>query len=77
MVEDTSSERHRFQLELKLIQIKLAQKLMLRAEAYARAMRARQNVNNTRGVFGCAVRLIGGRGVGERGGERQSRDCLV
>ena len=43
------------------------QKPMLRAEVYARALRASQKREESRGVGGRAMRLVRGRGVGECG----------
>ena len=60
------------ELELELIQIQMAQKPMLRAEVYARALRASQNVRESGGIGGRAMRLMSGRGVGECGSGRHS-----
>ena len=51
--------------ELELIQIQMAQKPMLRAEVYARALCASQNVKRSESSGARAMRLMGGRGVGE------------
>ena len=48
------------ELELELIQNQMVQKQMLRAEAYARALRASQNVKETGGMGGRAMRLMSG-----------------
>jgi hypothetical protein len=49
------------QLELELIQTQMAQKPMLRAEVYARALRASQNVKRAEVLVGarCASRVGG------------------
>jgi len=60
-------------LELELKQIQMAQqKPMLRAEVHARALRASQKREESRGVGGRAMRLMRGRGVGECGLGRKS-----
>jgi len=50
-------------LELELIQTQMAQKPMLRAEVYARALRASKNVRESGGIGGRAMRLMSGRGT--------------
>jgi hypothetical protein len=60
------------ELELELIQTHMAQKPMLRAEVYARALRASQNVKESGGMGRRAMRLMSGRGVGECGSGRHS-----
>ena len=59
-----------FEIELELIQTQMAQKPMLRAEVYARALRASQNLKESGGMGGRAMRLMSGRGVGECGSGR-------
>jgi hypothetical protein len=49
------------ELELELIQTHMAQKPMLRAEVYAHALRASQNVKESGGMGGRAMCLISGR----------------
>ena len=63
-------------LELGLIQTQMAQKPMLRAEVYARALRASQNVRESGGIGGRAMRLMSGRGVGAAT-STETRHCLV
>ena len=61
------------ELELELKQTQMAQQQpMLRAEVYARALRASQKREESRGVGGRAMRLMRGRGVGECGRGRNS-----
>ena len=60
------------ELELELIQTQMAQKPMLRAEVYARALRASQNARGSGGIGGRVMRLMSGRGVGECGSGRHS-----
>ena len=61
------------ELELELKQTQMVQqKPMLRAEVYARALRASQKREESRGVGGRAMRLMRGRGMGECGRERNS-----
>ena len=55
------------ELELELIQTQMAQKPMLQAEVYARALRASQNVRESGGIGGRAMHLMSGRGMGECG----------
>jgi len=50
----------------------MAQKPILRAEVYARALRASQDVRESGGVGGRAMRLMSGRGVGVCGSGRHS-----
>ena len=45
---------------------------MLRAEVYARALRASQNVKESGGMGGREMRLMSGQGVGECGSGRHS-----
>ena len=45
---------------------------MLRAEVYARALRASQNVRESGGIGGRKMRLLSRRGVGECGSGRHS-----
>jgi len=60
------------ELELEVIQTQMAQKPMLRAEVYARVLRASQNVKESGDIGGRAMRLMSGRGVGECGSGRHS-----
>jgi len=50
---------------------------MLRAEVYARALRASQNVRESAGIGVRAMRLMSGRGVGECGSGRHSHGVNV
>jgi len=50
----------------------MAQKPMLRAEVYARALRASQNARENGGIGERAMRLMSRRGVGECGSGRHS-----
>ena len=59
-------------LELEQIQTQMAQKPVLRAEVYARALRASQNARESGGIGGRAMRLMSGRGAGEYGSGRHS-----
>ena len=61
-----------FELELELIQTQIAQKPMLRAEVYARALHASHNARESGGIGGRAMHLMSGRGVGECGSGRPS-----
>ena len=60
------------ELELERIQTQMAQKPKLRAEVYASALRARQNVRESGVIGGRAMCLMSGRGVGECGSGRHS-----
>ena len=44
----------------------------MREEVYARTLRASQNVRESGGIGGRAMRLMSGRGVGECGSRRHS-----